>query len=92
MLTDYKTPRITQNDDDSWTVVLRIYEGDITTEDEPDVNDPRQMVSVTRYRRTGLLRTVEMSFPAIPEQALHGRLRAELATDRTRQPVEEQRD
>jgi len=90
MLTDYKTPRVTQHDDGSWTVLLRIYEGDVTTENELDKRG--NMVPVTRYRRIAVLREETLEFQPMPEVALHGLLRVELAKDLTRQPIEEQRD
>ena len=64
MFTDYKTPRIKQRENGSWAVLFRIYEGEITTEDELD-NDGN-LQPVTRYRRTALLHVKELSFPVMP--------------------------
>lgn len=89
MLTDYKTSRMTQHDDGSWTMLLRIYEGDITTENEEDGDG--DLVLVTRYRRTTMLREETLNFPAMREVDLQEQLRAELAKDRTRTPIPEQR-
>jgi hypothetical protein len=88
MLTDYKIASIRQQVDDSWIVVFRIYEGDITTEveEDPDLG----MVPVTRYRRTALLSEERRRFDPMPEAALNGRLRAELRKDRTRTAIPEQ--
>ena len=91
MLTDYKTPRQTQHNDGSWSVRLRVYEGNVTTENDY-VEEDGVGVPVTRYRRTTVLQDVVLNFPAMPEQALIGLLNAELAKDQTRTAIPEQRN
>ena len=92
MKTDYKISRITRFDDGRVEVVARIYEGDITTENERLVDGGTG--PVTRYRRTGLLRTVTLTLPDLPTQAtdaqIRRRLNDELKKDRTRTPIAEQ--
>lgn len=41
---------------------VRFYEGDITTEPEPNPNIPGEVVDVTRYRRSALLEEVEYTY------------------------------
>ena len=89
MLTDYKFVYIKRLDDGSTGAKVRFYGGDITTEPE-DVDDV--MTPVTRYRRAAALRTVDFSWPThIPDEAVRGLMNAELAKDRSRSPIEEQR-
>ena len=56
-LTDYKLPSTTRRDDGTTVALMRVYEGDITTEDELD---PRERdgstIQVERYRRSAVLR------------------------------------
>ena len=87
MLTDYKIPRKTHHEDGSWTVILNIYEGEITTEEEEEnlVVGP-----VTRYRRTSLLRKKTLKLGAISEAEVERLCKIELATDETRTPIAEQ--
>jgi hypothetical protein len=89
MLTDYTTSQRIHHDNGSWAVILRICEGEITTEDEDD--EDRVLVAVTRYRRTNLLRKVTLNFGAISEAEIERLCKVELATDSTRTPIEEQR-
>ena len=90
MLTDYKTPSRTQHNDGSWTLRYRAYEGDITTEDEPD--DASNLTPVTRYRPTQLLRNVVLTFSPMTEAQLIQKLNSRLAQSPTRTPVDEQRN
>ena len=85
MLTDYKTPSRVHHDDGSWTVRYVVFEGDITTEDEPEG-------PVTRYRRTGQLREITIDFPPMTEAELIRRLNVRLGQSRTRTPIAEQRN
>lgn len=90
MQTDYKISQSTQHDDGSWTILYRAYEGDITTEDE--FNEAGNLVPVTRYRRTQLLREVTLQFPSMPKDELIHRLNSRLAMSRTRTSIPEQRN
>lgn len=62
LLTDFKTPMVRHNDDGTVTVHVRFYEGDVTTELEPDPNDPLGTISVTRYRREAVVRRPRAHF------------------------------
>ena len=88
MLTDYKISRQTHHDDGSWTVVLKIHEGEITTADEEDAN--LVLGPVTRYRRTSLLREETLELGAVSEAEVTRLCKVELATDATRTPIAEQ--
>ena len=85
-LTDYKISRQVVNADGSVTALLRIYEGDITTELEPDIRDV--LIPVTRYRRTRLLRELEITTRRGFNPLLE--LNSELAKDTTRTAITEQ--
>lgn len=83
--TDYKFNRITRNDDGSMEIDSTIYEGNITTEDEPDARD------VTRYRRTAVVRRIRMtSRTDISDDDLRSNTNFELATDITRDSIDQQ--
>ena len=60
MFVDFKISHIIQGDNGSTNVLARIYLGDVTTEDELDIDAVMQ--SVTRYRRQELLDTVTLNF------------------------------
>ena len=90
MLTDYTTSPQAQHDDGSWSATLRIYEGEITTEDE--AGEDLVLRAVTRYRRTNLLRTVMLQFGVVSATEVVRLCRVELATDATRTPIDEQTD
>jgi|TARA_R110000824_G_scaffold399916_2_gene606333 hypothetical protein len=90
MLTDYQIARQTHHDNGSWTVVLRIHEGEITTEDE--AGEDLVLRAVTRYRRTNLLRAVMLQFGVVSATEVVRLCRVELATDATRTPIDEQTD
>ena len=87
-LTDYKIVSLLQDDAGGVVrAVVRIYEGAITTAAE---EQDGAVTSVTRYRRTTMLREVAIDGP-LSREALHARLRGVLGQDRTRQPIVEQR-
>lgn len=66
-----------------------IYEGSITTEDEPDLNGDMQ--PVTRYRRTGIVEIKEVTFTKpFNESALHAHMKNLLKEVPDRTPIEEQ--
>lgn len=91
-LTDYKFVWIRRDDDGTVTALVRIYEGDETTEVEEDVDDITVLVPVTRYRRTALLRELTVNPPGRPsDNALRGLVNAELAQDLSRTPIDEQK-
>lgn len=87
---DYKFPHIIRRDDDTTEAKVRFYEGEIATFlalDEP--GEP--LVSVTRYRRSALLREETFHFDRlVPDTALRGLMNAELAKDTTRTPIDGQ--
>jgi hypothetical protein len=90
MLTDYKISKLTRYDDGRMEVVSRFYEGEITTEDELN-NVTREMESVTRYRRTAMIREETIVYSqAITDSVLKERLDDMLAEDSTRTPIPEQ--
>ena len=73
---DYTVSRIRRVDDHT-EVVVRICEGDVTTEDEivfdPDTMEEPEIQPVTRYRRHTLLKTMKFSYrgniaPSRPER------------------------
>ena len=94
MQTDYKIAHLTRYDDGKVEVVARIYEGDVTTETDQDPSG--KLASITRYRRTRLLREVKLSLPDLPLAAtdaqIRRRLNDELKKDTTRTPIAEQRN
>lgn len=46
---------------------VRYYEGDVTTEDEPDLSNPDgPIIPVTRYRRTAMVEEREYWYEQIP--------------------------
>ena len=92
MFVDFKISRIIQGDNGSTNVLARIYLGDVTTEDEPDIDGVMQ--SVTRYRRQELLDTVTLNFSEGATRAeIEAILRERLTTARADTlPIEEQRD
>jgi len=68
-LIDYKFRRTKRISNSKTEVVMAIYSGAITTEDEMDINGGG-MVPVTRYRRTVLLEEfTKVVSGNIPEQA-----------------------
>jgi len=91
MFVDFKISRIIQ-DDTSTHVLARIYLGDVTTEDEPDIDGVRQ--SVTRYRRQEVLENVTLDFAEVRTQAeIEAILRERLTTAREDTlAIPEQRD
>ena len=91
MFVDFKISRITQSNI-STRVSARIYLGDVTTEDEEDID--RVMQPVTRYRRQEVLENVTLNFPEGATQAeIEAVLRERLTTAREDTlPIEEQRD
>jgi hypothetical protein len=91
MFVDFKISRITQRTT-STHVVARISLGDVTTEDEPDIDGV--MRSVTRYRRQELLEEVTLDFAEVKTQAeIEAILRERLTTAREDTlPIEEQRN
>jgi len=88
MLTDYKISRLTRQDDGSIEMLVRFYEGEVTMEDESYLRETR---SVTRYRRSEMIREETFRWPPMSEDEMHERLRAELAKDLGRTPIVEQR-
>jgi hypothetical protein len=88
-LTDYKMVRLSHRANGTWKVMLRIYEGDITTEDE-EVGD--EVVAITRYRRTAKLEDRTLTIPAMTEAAVRIHLNESLDGWRGgRTAIEEQR-
>ena len=74
-------------------MLVRFYEGEVTTEDEPYRGETQMETrSVTRYRRNEMIREETFRWPPMSEDEVHERLRAELGQDRTRTPIVEQRD
>lgn len=94
MLTDYKIIS-TLEDRGLLTVKIRVYEGDITTEDEYDITK-KSFVPVTRYRRTKVIGektyTIETgergSKNALEKHML--KMDTDLKTDKTRTPIAKQ--
>jgi hypothetical protein len=91
MFVDFKISHITQSNI-STRVSARIYLGDVTTEDEEDID--RVMQPVTRYRRQEVLENVTLDFAEVKTQAeIEAVLRERLTTAREDTlPIEEQRD
>jgi hypothetical protein len=91
MFVDFKISHITQSNI-STRVSAHIYLGDVTTEDEEDID--RVMRSVTRYRRQEVLENVTLDFAEVKTQAeIEAVLRERLTTAREDTlPIEEQRD
>ena len=91
MFVDFKISRIIQ-DATSTHVLARIYLGDVTTEDETDIDGVRQ--SVTRYRRQEVLENVTLDFAEVRTQAeIEAILRERLTTAREDTlAIPEQRD
>jgi hypothetical protein len=91
MFVDFKISRIIQ-DDTSTHVLARIYLGDVTTEDETDIDGVRQ--SVARYRRQEVLENVTLDFAEVRTQAeIEAILRERLTTAREDTlAIPEQRD
>lgn len=85
---DFKYHRITEGNK-NMTVDYSIYEGAITTEDEPDIN--RDMQPVTRYRRSGGIdkQTVVFNRP-FSINALHAHMKNLLKNVPNRTPIDEQ--
>ncbi len=91
MLTDYKISRVTRQDDGTMTVVVRFYEGAITTELELGLgSDP--MIPVTRYRRTRMIGERTYQRATMSDVELRRYLNWVLGQSRTRTPIAEQRD
>ena len=90
-LTDYKFVYIKRLGDGSTEALVRFYEGDITTEDEPDP-DTGKMVPVARYRRSLMLREEIFRYRTTKtDDEVRGEMDTELAKDITRTPIDEQR-
>ena len=91
MFVDFKISRITQRTT-STHVLARIYLGDVTTEDEEDID--RVMQPVTRYRRQEVLENVTLNFPEVKTQAeIEAIMRERLTTAREDTlAIPEQRD
>ena len=88
---EYKLSSVIERSD-SLELVVRFYEGDVTTADEP--GETAAMVAITRYRRTRLLKEESYHWPSMTGSEMHRRLRVELSNyiteDRT--PLVEQRN
>jgi hypothetical protein len=92
MFVDFKFAYIRQTGT-STHALARIYLGDVTTKDEPDVN--RVMQPVTYYRRQEVLEEVVLDFPGETKTKaeLEAIMRERLTTAREDTlPIEEQRD
>lgn len=87
MKTDYKFHRVTQHDNGNLTVIIRIYEGDITTESEREGKETKE---VAHYRRTRMIREETYGLPATSEKELHKLLKKELRKDGLT-PIDEQK-
>jgi hypothetical protein len=87
---DYKHPEITRINDGRVEVSVRIYEGEITTETEQQLDGSD--IPVTRYRRHTFLgeRTLPVSDLARVEDELKAML-SEEAVQRGTTPIPEQR-
>lgn len=85
---DYKIRRISHKDK-TVEVDLVIYEGEVSTLDEMDIDG--NMVPVERYRRAGQIeaRTIVFDRP-INNNAIHGNLRNRLKDIPNRTPIDEQ--
>lgn len=88
MLTDYKISRTKTLPDGTLEVVYRVYEGDVTTGDEPGELGGK-MVPITRYRRTKMIKEYTVIVKDSPE--IHVKAKEELAKDSTRSPIDEQK-
>jgi hypothetical protein len=91
MFVDFKFSYIAWKDA-ATHVLAHIYLGDVTTEDEPDIDGVMQ--SVTRYRRQELLEKVDLDFLEVKTQAeIEAILRERLTTARADTlPIPEQRN
>jgi len=93
MKTDFKFRRIV--DGNKTTAVISIYEGDITTEKEKNING--EEVDVTRYRRIAKLRDVILSSDDVVGKdtltfnELKNLGKTELSRDSTRTPIDKQK-
>ena len=94
-LTDYKISRIVHLPGGSTEALIRFYEGDITTEDEEDIDgEPGDVVSVTRYRRISKNTLREINYNAaarVSDDDIRTAMDIELATDLIRTPIDEQK-
>lgn len=90
-LTDYKYRRIVEHDDGTVEAVAAVYEGDITTEQEEDVDG--NLGDITRYRRTFELKEVTKIIAGNPTKTETDTvLNTELAKDVTRTSINEQKN
>jgi hypothetical protein len=94
MLTDYKFWYIRRNDDIHIDEIgIKVYEGDITTENEYD-SLSKEYTPVTRYRRFNIIGTrryTKDDFGLVSnERDLITFLNKELSKDRNRTPIKEQ--
>ena len=88
MLTDYKFTSILRGDDNV-EVNFRVYEGDVTSQSERNIDGVE--VAITRYRRSLRLNTTNSLFAAgTSDGAIRVSLNDLLGTDRIRQPIPEQ--
>lgn len=55
LLTDFKIAQVQHHKDRSATVLVRFYEGSVSTALESDIDDIGKLVNVTRYRRTAII-------------------------------------
>ncbi|MCA9325725.1 hypothetical protein KDA23_06750 [Candidatus Saccharibacteria bacterium] len=63
MFLDYKIAEEREDDGVIYQKV-RYYEGDTTTEDERNPDNPDELIPVTRYRRVSLIEEVEYEYEA----------------------------
>lgn len=85
---DYKIRRISHGDK-TVEVDLVIYEGEVSTLDEPDLNG--SIIPVTRYRRSSKIEARNIVFDRpISDNAIHGNLRNRLKNIPNRIPIDEQ--
>jgi len=89
MLTDYKISRISRSPDGNGKAVVKFYEGEITTEPE-ELGQVTQ--AVTRYRRSKLLRTVDIPLLGRTDEELQAHINTLLADSRTHTPIAEQQN
>ena len=89
--TDYKFKSIIRNGQTTRCVV-RFYEGDITTEPELDLHT-NTIKDTTRYRRTKLLRTEDITFDGdLTDNQLRFEMNKKLVQDLLRTPINEQKN
>lgn len=89
MYTDFKIVS-QENNGAVWHVLVKFYEGDITTKDEYDFLQKKSF-PITRYRRSGKVREETYRFDGkLTDDDIEAALLEELKKDASRIPVPEQ--